>query len=123
MVSGVSCVSVLCVAQLAPACGPRCETPPPDFLIGRALVSAEESRSHFFERAFCPQGSAGSGVSRGLLACSFMVAVLCALRVRRLKLLTTTQLVTPSDERAPRRLLTPSNLAVINGIAGIGLYR
>ena len=62
------CVCLLCVA-LAPACGPRCETSRPDFLIGRALVSAEECIANMFADRFPRARFLSSGVSRGLLAC------------------------------------------------------
>ena len=68
------CVCPLCVA-LAPACGPRCVAPRPDFLIGRARARSLPLRNcDRFPRA----RFLSSGVSRGLLACCSPLCAPCA---------------------------------------------
>ena len=88
----------LCVAQgvaLAPACGPQCAAPRPDFLIGGALASPEESTvSDRFSSSI--QARRDVDGQRRLLACRARGS-LCALDcATTLRLLTTTQVVTLS---------------------------
>ena len=69
-------VCPLCVA-LAPACGPRCVAPRPDFLIGRALASSLRKSDRFPRAiAFFPHRRE-SGAAR-LVACCSPLRAPCA---------------------------------------------